>query len=225
MTSVFAKRHNKEIADGSFDIEYALIERWNALDKEGVGEMLRKWKQVETVAEVEKKGGARGRQTLEAGSRDTDDDVERAEEGDDVDLLSDTRMNGPGVSSDSDSTYPTRSDEPGNPLDKFAETFKKMEGKAWKSSAKFSGISPTISKDNTSGECARQAKLFAEFGQRKFCAFASSFAQHYEGGNGNGYVQDHSASSSMGGSSGQGRVSSMDMGIDAIINAPGNGRD
>jgi hypothetical protein len=92
-----------------------------------------------------------------------------------------SRASSPRYSSDSDSTYSTRSDEPRNPLDKFAETFKKMEGKAWKSSAKISGISSTISKDNTSGECARQAKLFAEFGKRRSCAFASSFAQHYEG--------------------------------------------
>jgi hypothetical protein len=142
--------------------------------------------------------------------------------------LSYTRENSPWVSSDSDSTYSTRNDEPRKPLDKFAKIFKKMEGKAWKSSAKFSGISPTISKDNTSGEYVRQAKLFAEFGRRKSCAFASSFTQHYDEGNSNGYVHGHdhthSASSSMGGSYGRGRVSSMDMGIDVIINRPGNGR-
>jgi hypothetical protein len=131
--------------------------------------------------------------------------------------LSYTSENSPWVSSDSESTYSTQSegprnprawgrvmedsiyspppDEPQTPLDKFAETFKKMERKAWKSSAKISGISPTISKDNTSGECARQAKLFAEFGRKKSCAFASSFAQHYDEGND----------------------------IDNIINRPGNG--
>jgi hypothetical protein len=84
--------------------------------------------------------------------------------------------------SHSNSTYSTRSNGPRNPLDKVAQTFKKMEGKAWKSSATtFSGLSYTISRDNTSGECARQAKLFAEFGRRRSSAFASSFGQHYEG--------------------------------------------
>ena len=92
-----------------------------------------------------------------------------------------TQENSPWRSSDSDSTYPTRSDGPLNPLSKVGQTFKKMEGKAWKSSATFSEISYTISRDNTSGEYARQAKLFAEFGKRRSCAFASSFAQHYDG--------------------------------------------
>jgi hypothetical protein len=49
-------------------------------------------------------------------------------------------------------------------LEKGVQIFKKMSGKAWKSSATFSTISSTISRDNTAGECARQAKLFAEFG-------------------------------------------------------------
>jgi hypothetical protein len=57
---------------------------------------------------------------------------------------------------------------------------------------------------------------------------ADNASDRSSNGNGNGYVHGHyhthSASSSMGGSYGQGRVSSMDMGIDAIINRPGNGR-
>jgi hypothetical protein len=59
---------------------------------------------------------------------------------------------------------------------------------------------------------------------------ADNASDRSSNGNGNGYVHGHyhthSATSSMGGSygHGQGRVSSMDMGIDAIINRPGNGR-
>jgi hypothetical protein len=155
------------------------------MGEEGRAEFLRKFEQVKKAAEVKKQGGAGGggaRRTLfDAGSRNADEDVEIAEERDDVDTLSYTEMNSPWRSSDSDSTYPARSDGPRNPMDKFAKTFKKMEGKAWKSSPKISGISCVISRDNTSGECARQAKLFAEFGQRRTCAFASSFAQHYDG--------------------------------------------
>jgi hypothetical protein len=182
MRSVLAKRHTKEIADGSFDIEGSLARGWSAMDEEGRAEFLRKFEQVKKAAEVKKQGGAGGggaRQTpFDAGSRNADEDVEIAEERGDVDTLSYTEMNSPWHSSGSDSEYSTRDDEPRNPMDKFAETFKKMEGKAWKSSAKISGISSTISKDNTSGECARRAKLFAEFGKRRPCAFASSFAQH-----------------------------------------------
>jgi hypothetical protein len=60
-------------------------------------------------------------------------------------------------------------------LDKVAQTFKKMAGKAWKSSATFANISYTISRDNTSGESARQAKLFAEFaGRGRPCILISS---------------------------------------------------
>jgi hypothetical protein len=63
-------------------------------------------------------------------------------------------------------------------LDKVAQTFKKMAGKAWKSSATFTAISPTISRDNTSGEHARQAKLFAEFaGRGRPCVLSSNQAQ------------------------------------------------
>jgi hypothetical protein len=44
--------------------------------------------------------------------------------------------------------------------------------KSWKSSDPFAQISSTISKDNTGGECARQAKLLADFGQKiKLCSF------------------------------------------------------
>jgi hypothetical protein len=62
-------------------------------------------------------------------------------------------------------------------LKKAAKTFKKMAGKAWKSSATFSTISSTISRDNTAGECARQAKLLADFGQRRPCTLSDSFVQ------------------------------------------------
>jgi hypothetical protein len=180
ITSIFgllAKRHTKEIADGSFNIERALARGWTAMDELGRAVLFRKFEQVKKAAEVEKQGGGAGgggaHQTLlDAGFRNANDDVERAEEGDDVVTLSYTGMYNPWRSSDSDSTYPTRNGRPLNPLSKVAQTFKKMEGKAWKSSATFSGISYTISRDNTSGECARQAKLFAEFGRRRPCVFA-----------------------------------------------------
>jgi hypothetical protein len=51
-------------------------------------------------------------------------------------------------------------------LEKVTHTFKKTAGKAWKSSATFAAVSYTISRDHTSGECARQAKLLSEFGQK-----------------------------------------------------------
>jgi hypothetical protein len=51
-------------------------------------------------------------------------------------------------------------------------TFGLTAGKTWDSSQ----ISPTISKDNTEGECARQAKLLADFGQKlKLCTFQHNF--------------------------------------------------
>jgi hypothetical protein len=185
MRYVLAKRHTKDIDDGSFDIEGSLARGWSAMDEECRAEFIRKFEQVKKAAEVKKQGGAGGggaRQTpFDAGSRNADEDVEIAEERDNVDTLADTEEFSPWCSSASDSEYSTQSEGPRNPLDKFAETFEKMEGKAWKSSAKFSGINYTISRDNTSGECARQAKLFAEFGKRRSCAFASSFAQHYDG--------------------------------------------
>jgi hypothetical protein len=63
-------------------------------------------------------------------------------------------------------------------LDKVEQTFKKMAGKAWKPSETFTAISPTISRDNTSGEHARQAKLFAEFaGRGRPCVLSSNQAQ------------------------------------------------
>jgi hypothetical protein len=49
---------------------------------------------------------------------------------------------------------------------------------AWKALDKYSAISTTISKDNTAGECARKAQLFAEFGQKlKPCIMFNSPAQ------------------------------------------------
>jgi hypothetical protein len=63
-------------------------------------------------------------------------------------------------------------------LDKVAQTFKQMAGKAWKSSATFTTVSSTISRDNTCGESARQAKLFAEFaGRGRPCTLISNQAQ------------------------------------------------
>jgi hypothetical protein len=63
-------------------------------------------------------------------------------------------------------------------LDKVEQTFKKMAGKAWKSSATFANVSSTISRDNTSGESARQAKLFAEFaGRGRPCILISDQAR------------------------------------------------
>jgi non-histone protein 10 len=92
MRSVLAERHTKEITDGSFDIEGALARGWSALDEEGRGEFLRKFEQAKKAAEVEKEAGAGGggaRQTLfDAGSRNADEDVEMAEEGDGVDTPS-----------------------------------------------------------------------------------------------------------------------------------------
>jgi hypothetical protein len=75
-----------------------------------------------------------------------------------------------------------------------------MAGKAWKSSATFTAISPTISRDNTSGEHARQAKLFAEFaGRGRPCVLSSNqaqrsleglFSSQYEGSSRLNYVYD-----------------------------------
>jgi hypothetical protein len=45
-------------------------------------------------------------------------------------------------------------------------TFGLIAVKSWNSSDPFSQISSTISKDDTGGECARQAKLLADFGQK-----------------------------------------------------------
>jgi non-histone protein 10 len=92
MRSVLAEKHTKEIADDSFEIEGALARGWNALDEDGQGEFLRKFEQVKKAAEVEKEvgaGGGRAGQTLfDGGSRNADEDVEMAEEGDDVDTPS-----------------------------------------------------------------------------------------------------------------------------------------
>jgi len=55
---------------------------------------------------------------------------------------------------------------------KATRTFGLIAGKSWKSSEPFAQISCTISKDNTEGECARQAKLLAYYGQKiKPCTF------------------------------------------------------
>jgi hypothetical protein len=57
---------------------------------------------------------------------------------------------------------------------KASRMFGRMAEKAWKSSNTYSPINSIISKDNTMGEAARQAKLFADFGQKmKTCAFIS----------------------------------------------------
>jgi hypothetical protein len=53
----------------------------------------------------------------------------------------------------------------------FGQTARKV---TWKSSEPYSSINSTISKDNTGGECARQAKLLAYFGQKiRPCVFIS----------------------------------------------------
>jgi hypothetical protein len=52
--------------------------------------------------------------------------------------------------------------------------FSPVLGKPWEPSEPFSSINYTISRDNTAGEYARQAKLFADFGQKlkmKPCGF------------------------------------------------------
>jgi hypothetical protein len=62
-------------------------------------------------------------------------------------------------------------------LNGAARIFGRVSRKPWKPSDPFSSISSTISKDNTGGECARQAKLFADFGQKmktKPCEFGSA---------------------------------------------------
>jgi hypothetical protein len=59
---------------------------------------------------------------------------------------------------------------------KATRAFGLTAGKSWKSSEPFAQISSTISKDNTEGECARQAKLLADFGQKlKLCTFQHNF--------------------------------------------------
>jgi hypothetical protein len=58
-----------------------------------------------------------------------------------------------------------------------AGIFGPVSRKLWKTSEQFSSINSTISKDNTGGECARQAKLFAHFGRKmkmKQCGFGSA---------------------------------------------------
>lgn len=65
-------------------------------------------------------------------------------------------------------------------LSKFATAagFGKVAGKTWTSSKSYAGVSSTISRDNTSGESARQAKLLAEFGRRgRPCMLTSDQAQ------------------------------------------------
>jgi hypothetical protein len=59
-------------------------------------------------------------------------------------------------------------------------TFPPVSKKSWKPSEPFSLISSTISKDNTAGECARQAKLLADFGQKmemRPCGFGSAHSE------------------------------------------------
>jgi hypothetical protein len=57
-------------------------------------------------------------------------------------------------------------------LSRATRTFGQTAGKTWNSSDPFAQISSTISKDNTEGECARQAKLLAYYGQKiKPCTF------------------------------------------------------
>jgi hypothetical protein len=46
-------------------------------------------------------------------------------------------------------------------------TFSLIARKNWNSSNPYAQISSTISKDNTEGECARQAKLLAYYGQKR----------------------------------------------------------
>jgi hypothetical protein len=91
MRSVLAERHTKEIAEGNFDIGGALARGWKALDDEGQSEFLRKIEQIKAT-KVEKEVGVRdggARQTVFDGeSRHADEDVEMAEEGDDVDTPS-----------------------------------------------------------------------------------------------------------------------------------------
>jgi hypothetical protein len=60
---------------------------------------------------------------------------------------------------------------------RVARIFGPVSRKPWKPSERLSSINSTISKDNTAGECARQAKLFADFGQKmkmKQCRFGSA---------------------------------------------------
>jgi hypothetical protein len=58
----------------------------------------------------------------------------------------------------------------------FNKTFSLTAVKSWNSSDPFAQISRTISKDNTEGECARQAKLLAEFGRKiKLCPVQHNF--------------------------------------------------
>jgi hypothetical protein len=58
-----------------------------------------------------------------------------------------------------------------------ARNFGPVSRKLFKSSELFSSINSTISKDNTAGEWARQAKMFADFGQKmkmKPCGFGTA---------------------------------------------------
>jgi len=61
--------------------------------------------------------------------------------------------------------------------EKAVMTFRKAAGIAWKSSENtFSSVHSTISKDNTNGESARRAKLFADFGRKlgSTCSFGQN---------------------------------------------------
>jgi hypothetical protein len=62
------------------------------------------------------------------------------------------------------------------PVDRgqMSRAFKQMDSQPWKSSRTRTSISSTISRDNTCGENARQAELFAEFGRKRgFCALTA----------------------------------------------------
>jgi hypothetical protein len=60
----------------------------------------------------------------------------------------------------------------------MSRAFKQMRSQQWKSSRKQASISSTISRDNTCGESARRAELFAEFGRRRgFCDRITNLAE------------------------------------------------
>jgi hypothetical protein len=60
----------------------------------------------------------------------------------------------------------------------MSRAFKQMGSQPWKSSKTQTSIHYTISRDNTGGESARRAELFAEFGRRRgFCDLITNLAE------------------------------------------------